>query len=43
VLKRDASFRDVRRRVSELRGQGSGSAAGPAPVFDALFEGKTRR
>jgi pilus assembly protein FimV len=42
VLKRDAGFRDVRRRISELRGQGGG-ARQEAPVFDAMFEGKTRR
>jgi pilus assembly protein FimV len=43
VLKRDNGFRDVRRRVAELRGQGSGAARPEPAVFDALFEGKTRR
>jgi pilus assembly protein FimV len=44
VLKRDAGFRDVRRRVAQLRGSGGDDGGRPAPpVFDALFEGKTRR
>jgi tetratricopeptide (TPR) repeat protein len=44
VLKRDAGFRDVRKRIGDLRGQGGAAGARTdPPVFDALFEGKTRR
>jgi hypothetical protein len=46
VLKRDAGFRDVKRRITELRGPGGDGPEGGrsgGPVFDALFEGKTRR
>jgi pilus assembly protein FimV len=45
VLKRDAGFRDVKRRISELRGPDGGGPGGQSgdPVFDALFDGKNRR
>jgi tetratricopeptide (TPR) repeat protein len=40
VLKRDAGFRDVRRRIAELRGQAGG---GGGPATGALQGGKNRR